>query len=105
MASGKKSGPYQVAGLFLLYGGFQAVEEGVKKAYLSEMIPREAMASGMGLYNAVKGMALLPASLLTGMLWDRFGPAAALGADAAIAFAAGLLFLLSSPAGGKGEKK
>ena len=85
--------PWAVAVLFVLYGPFQAVEEGVKKAYLSELIPKELMGSGMGVYNAVRGLALLPASILTGVLWDRLGPAWAFGVDAAIAAAAGLLFM------------
>ncbi|MGC8724338.1 MAG: MFS transporter [Acidobacteriota bacterium] len=85
-------GPAAVVVLFLLYGPFQAVEEGVKKAYVSRLIPTGFMGSGMGAYNAVKGVMLLPASLLTGILWDRAGAAAAFGADAALALGAGLLF-------------
>lgn len=86
--------PAAVLLLFVLYGPFQAVEEGVKKAYLSELIPPTLMGSGMGLYHAVRGIALLPASLLTGLLWDALGPAWALGADAALAVAVGLVFAL-----------
>ena len=85
-------GPAAVVVLFLLYGPFQAVEEGVKKAYVSRLIPAGFMGSGMGAYNAVKGVVLLPASLLTGILWDRVGAAAAFGTDAALALGAGLLF-------------
>ncbi|MEW5764802.1 MAG: MFS transporter [Acidobacteriota bacterium] len=86
--------PASVLLLFVLYGPFQAVEEGVKKAYLSELIPGSLMGSGMGLYHAVRGLALLPASLLTGGLWDALGPGWALGADALLATAVGCLFAL-----------
>lgn len=78
---------------FALYGPFQAVEEGVKKAYVSELLPAHLMASGMGVYNALRGLALLPASILTGYLWDRFGPSCALGVCAALAGLSGLVFL------------
>jgi MFS family permease len=88
------STPWAVVVLFLLYGPFQAVEEGVKKAYLSEVIPRDLMGSGMGVYNAARGLALLPASVITGMLWDRFGPGVAFGLDAALAAVSGVLFLV-----------
>jgi MFS family permease len=84
--------PWAVVVLFVLYGPFQAVEEGVKKAYVSELIPRERMGSGMGAYHAVKGIALLPASLLTGILWDRFGALAAFGVCAVLSAAAGLVW-------------
>jgi MFS family permease len=86
--------PWAVIVLFVLYGPFQAVEEGVKKAYVSELIPPERMGSGMGAYNAVKGIALLPASLLTGILWDRFGALAAFGACAALSAAAGFFWMV-----------
>jgi MFS family permease len=87
-------GAWQVALLFVLYGPFQAVEEGVKKAYLSELIPSGLMASGMGVYHAVKGIMLLPASLLTGYLWDRLGDTAAFSACAGLAALSGALFSL-----------
>lgn len=87
-------GPLAVVGLFLLYGGFQAVEEGVKKAYFSHLVPRSATATGMGLYHAVKGACLLPASVAAGALWDRYGAGVALGFDAALAAVAGIAFLL-----------
>jgi MFS family permease len=85
---------WEVVVLFLSYGAFQAVEEGVKKAYLSHLVPRNSTATGMGLYNAVKGVCLLPASVLTGTLWDRFGSSVALGVAAALAFLAGIAFLV-----------
>jgi MFS family permease len=86
--------PWTVVVLFVLYGPFQAVEEGVKKAYVSELLPPDRMGSGMGVYNAVRGIALLPASLLTGVLWDRFGPAVAFGASAGIAALAGVVWVI-----------
>ncbi len=95
-----------VLSLFILYGPFQVVEEGVKKAYVSELVPGKRMATGMGIYNAVRGLALLPASLMTGMVWDRFGAAWAFGVDSLLAAAAGILFLCFVAARSKhGEKK
>jgi MFS family permease len=84
--------PWQVAVLFLLYGPFQAVEEGVKKAYVSELVPAGVMASGLGVYHAMRGVMLLPASLLTGYLWDRSGGAAAFSACAGLAAFSGVIF-------------
>lgn len=91
--------------LLLLYGPFQAVEEGVKKAYLSELLPAAQMASGMGLYHALRGLALLPASVLTGYLWDRCGSGVAFGLCAALSGLSGLLFagLLAMRREGRGK--
>ena len=79
--------------LFVLYGPFQAVEEGVKKAYVSNLVTPGLMGSGLGLYNAVRGVALLPASLLMGFMWDRLGPGPAFGLDGCLAALAGFLFM------------
>ena len=56
----------------------------------------------MGAYNAVKGIALLPASLLTGILWDRFGALAAFGACAVLSAVAGALWMVLLAGGGGG---
>jgi MFS family permease len=85
--------PWAVVVLFVLYGPFQAVEEGVKKAYVSELIPPERMGGGMGAYNAVRGFALLPASLLTGILWDHWGALTAFLTCAIISALSGLLWV------------
>jgi MFS family permease len=85
---------WEVVALFLAYGAFQAVEEGVKKAYLANLIPSASTATGMGLYNAVKGVCLLPASVLTGSLWDHYGAGIALGTGAGLAAISGLAFLV-----------
>ena len=45
-----------------------------------------------GLYYTAVGVALLPASVLAGALWDRLGPRAMLAVDAAIALAAAVVF-------------
>ncbi len=85
-------GRWGVLVLFILYGPFQAVEEGVKKAYVSDLVPEGLMGSGLGLYNAVRGVALLPASLAMGLMWDRLGSGVAFGVDSGLAVLAGVLF-------------
>ena len=44
------------------------------------------------------GAALLPASVVAGVLWERFGPRAALAALAALALLAAALFAVLLPA-------
>ncbi len=81
-------------GLFLLYGVFMGLTEGVQKAYLGTIIPDDAKATGYGIYNTAIGLAAFPASVIAGQLWDRVGPSATFYYGSATAFAAGILFVV-----------
>ena len=88
------SSPWQVAGLFALYGVYMGLTDGVQRAYLATIIPPERRATGYGIYHTVVGLAILPASLAAGLLWDHVGPAAPFWYGAVFSAAAGLLFLV-----------
>lgn len=81
--------------LFGVYSLFHALTEGPERALVADLTPREARGRAFGLYHAVTGATLLPASLLTGLLWQRYGAATALGTGAALGglAAVGLAFL------------
>jgi MFS family permease len=87
--------------LFLLYGLYFGLTEGVEKALVADLVPVEARASAYGVYHTAIGITALPASLLTGWLWQRFGPGIAFGTGAALAATAALLLwsLLGTRAG------
>ena len=72
----------QVFLLFGVYGLFHALTEGPERALVADLAGAEARGRAFGLYHAVTGAMLLPASLLTGFLWQRFSPGAALGTGA-----------------------
>lgn len=93
------SSPLAVALLFAFYGLFHALSEGAERALVADLAAEATRGRAFGLFHAVTGMALLPASLLTGALWQRFGAAAALGTGAALAAAAALGLLLLVPPG------
>jgi MFS family permease len=80
--------------LFAFYGVFYGLTEGVGKAILAELVPRERRSSGFGLYNGTTGLLALPAGLLTGVLWKSFGGPVALEVDAALAIVACVALLL-----------
>lgn len=97
---GAATQPWQVWGLFALYGLYYAGTEGIAKAYLTDHVPAERRGSAIGVFNAYTGLAALPASWLAGLLWDRWGPPATFFCSAAIALlAAGLLALPLAPGG------
>jgi len=62
-----------MAVLFLVYGLHKAALEPVQRTWVCEMAPAELRASFLGAYQMTIGMCALPASLLAGILWDRFG--------------------------------
>ncbi len=84
--------PWQVSGLFICYGLYLGLTDGVQRAYLAGLLPQARMATGFGLYHMVVGLAILPASLIAGALWDSLGPAAPFWFGATTAAAAGMLF-------------
>lgn len=57
--------------LFVLYGVYSALTEVSQKSYISDITSQEMKGTGYGLYHAVLGLSLLPASILGGWLYDR----------------------------------
>ncbi|MDD4032976.1 MAG: MFS transporter [Bacteroidales bacterium] len=57
--------------LFAVYGMYSALTDGIQKAYVSDVIEENKKGTGMGIYNAVLGITLLPASLIAGLLYDK----------------------------------
>jgi MFS family permease len=101
--------PVAIVALFAFYGLFHALTEGTERALVADLAGEAARGRAFGLFHAVTGATLLPASLMTGFLWQRFGASAALSAGGAFAAVAALgLFLLvpepplpGSPTSGK----
>src|SRR5262249_9273395 len=70
--------PLEVFLLFAWYGLFHALTEGVERALVADLAEPAARGRAFGLYHAVTGGMLLPASVLTGSLWGAWGPRVAL---------------------------
>ncbi len=86
--------PGAVLPLWLLYGAYYGVNEAVGRALVADLARPELRATAYGILNAVTGLAILPASIIAGLLWDRvgqsapfwFGAACALGGLGLLAF-------------------
>lgn len=76
--------------LFAGYGLYYGVVEGVARAFVADLVPEEKRGTAYGLYHGVVSLALLPASLIAGWLWDAVSPAAPFYFGAGLAFVAGL---------------
>ncbi len=79
--------------LFCVYGLYYGLTEPAERAVIKELAPLGAQGMAYGAYHFVVGIAAIPAGLLTGQLWQRFGAAAALSTGAVLALFAALLLL------------
>jgi MFS family permease len=95
------SGATQVTLVFAFYALFHALSEGPERALVADLAGAARSGAAFGAYHAVTGVMLLPASVLTGWLWQRFGATTALmtGAGLAAVAAAGLLLFVSERVG------
>lgn len=57
--------------LFMLYGFYSALTDGSQKAMISDIVSKDLKGTGFGIYHAVLGITLLPASLIAGLLYDK----------------------------------
>lgn len=89
--------PLEVVALFSVYGLFHALTEGPERALVADLAGPASRGRAFGLFHAVTGAMLLPASLLTGVLWQRLGAETALGVGAVLAIVAALGLLLVVP--------
>ncbi|SRR6266545_373301 len=77
--------------LFLIYGIYFGLAEGAEKALVADLVPTAKRGTAYGLYNLAFGIAVLPASLLMGTLWDWRGPVTAFLVSGLIGATAALL--------------
>lgn len=83
--------------LFLVYGAYFGLTEGVEKALVADLVPVAARGRAFGWYNLAIGLGALPASLLFGVVWDRWGAPMAFTMGATIAAVSACLLYLVVP--------
>lgn len=86
---------WQVWLLFALYGLYLGLSQGVLLALVADQVPASLRGTAFGLINLVTGVALLPASLLAGWLWQQITPQAPFFLGSGCALAATLLLAWS----------
>jgi len=96
--AGATSVPTALMGI-ALWGLHLGLTQGILAALVADTAPSELRGTAFGWLSLVQGLALLIASALAGLLWDRFGaPAPFLGAIAPVAVALVLAIYLPRPA-------
>lgn len=79
---------------FVLYGAYSGMTEGMLRAYAVDLAPSHLRGTAIGAFYTVNGLALLPASIIAGFLWDKVGHAAPFYYGAATALVAAVLFIV-----------
>jgi MFS family permease len=92
-----RAGAAWVVAGFVLLGLHSAMLEASQRSMLGDLVEPSRRGTAYGLYYTVIGVALLPASVVAGALWDRLGPRAMFAADAGVALAAAVLFAVLLP--------
>ncbi|HOD56302.1 MAG TPA: MFS transporter [Bacteroidales bacterium] len=80
--------------LFVLYGLYSALVDGTQKSLISDIVSEDVKGTGFGLYHAVLGITLLPASLIAGLLYDHVNSNAPFYFGSLMALIASLLMII-----------
>jgi MFS family permease len=78
---------------FAFYGFYYAATSPVLRALVASAVPPEARGRAFGIFYFVTTLSALLASTLTGLLWNRFGPAVPFYVSAVLAAVAALIIL------------
>lgn len=77
--------------IFIVYGFYTASTAGVERALIAEISPQGLKGTMLGLHSTLVGIALLPASVIAGLLWNAFGAFAPFTFGAVLALTAAIL--------------
>src|SRR4029079_11984101 len=96
LAFGRAGAQWHAWALFAVYGVYFGLTEGVEKALVADLVPADRRGAAFGWYNLTLGLGALPASLLFGAIWDRWGVvnAFAFGSVLALGASIGLAILV-----------
>jgi len=89
--------PWQCWALFMIYGVYFGLSEGVEKAFVADMVPPRKRGTAFGLYNLAFGITVFPASLLFGWVWYAANSATAFIASGIVSLAAIVLLTTVKP--------
>ena len=91
--------PLVMAGI-ALWGLHMGLTQGLLSAMVADGVPEHLRATAFGAFHFASGIALLLASLIAGILWERVGPSGTFYSGAGIT-AAGLVFFWRTQGAGR----
>ena len=60
--------------MFVIYGIFYALIDGVQRAFVVDLSPPKLKATALGTFHTAIGIVALPGGLIAGILWDKISP-------------------------------
>ncbi len=81
--------------LFGAYGIYYGLSDGILRAYIADLVAADNRATAYGIFNTGIGLALVPASIMFGAIWDAVGSKWAFFVSAGFSMLGFLIFLLS----------
>ncbi|MEO6741759.1 MAG: MFS transporter [Chthoniobacteraceae bacterium] len=84
------SAPWLIA-VFLAYGIYFGLVEPAERAWVASLVPPELRGTAFGWYHCAVGLSALPASIVFGLLWQKWGASVAFTTGAVFAALAALL--------------
>lgn len=87
------SGLLMLVILFAAYGFYAAATEGIGKAWISNVVNKNEVASAIGSFTALQSLAALLASVFAGLIWTKFGSQATFLLTAVISLLVVLYFI------------
>lgn len=85
---------WHVMVLYILYGLYYGAFQGAASALVADLVPAERRGTAYGLLSGAIGVTVFPASLIAGLLWQWFSPAAPFYFGAALALLSACFLLL-----------
>jgi MFS family permease len=82
---------------FAIYGIYMALTDGVGKALIADVAPKEHRGRAMGIYYLGTGLTTIVSSVVAGVLWDRVSPSAPFWLGSIMAVVALLVLAIARP--------
>lgn len=79
---------------FFLYGIYNAATDGVGKALVVKLAPKDQKATAIGIFVGFTGFSSLLASVVTGWLWQNHGPQVSFALSASLAIMSAIVFMI-----------
>lgn len=96
---GRASNDIMITSLFAVYGLYSAATDSIQKAFVTDNIARNKKGTGLGIYNGLLGITLLPASLIAGFLYDKVNSSVPFYFGSATAIIAFILMIIFTATG------
>lgn len=88
---------YTLLLFFIVYGIFYAMIDGVQRALVIDLAPKNLKATALGTFHTAIGLVALPGGYIAGLLWDKIGPGATFTYGFTLAIISIALFMFVKP--------